>query len=343
VQLSPPTIPFVSTVTASWITAEQATDPMYWARHLRATVRFADGIKELWQAPNRILLEVGPRTTVATLARKQAKDLKKQVAISSLSDNTENQAEWTALLSAVGQLWLCGVSIDWQSFYQEETRDRIPLPTYPFESKRFWIEPKVSESTSVRGAELPNTQLPIPNYQSPITNPKLPMPNSQVETKPARKYRLIPVIKNILEETSGEDLASVDEDLTFLEMGLDSLSLTQVALNLQKQFSIKVTFRQLLETVPTLGTLSEFIDRTLPPEVWGANPVVPQVAIAPEPAAQAIAPTAKTQQHPVPTINHGKETALPSPLDHSGATGIDLNPPLQPAIALPVQSGNLDT
>jgi len=322
VQLSPPTIPFVSTVTASWITAEQATDPMYWARHLRATVRFADGIKELWQAPNRILLEVGPRTTVATLARKQAKDLKKQVAISSLSDNTENQAEWTALLSAVGQLWLCGVSIDWQSFYQEETRDRIPLPTYPFESKRFWIEPKVSESTSVRGAELPNTQLPIPNYQSPITNPKLPMPNSQVETKPARKYRLIPVIKNILEETSGEDLASVDEDLTFLEMGLDSLSLTQVALNLQKQFSIKVTFRQLLETVPTLGTLSEFIDRTLPPEVWGANPVVPQVAIAPEPAAQAIAPPASNTA-PIPV-------------------SAPINPPLQPAIALPVQSGNLE-
>jgi len=329
VQLSAPTIPFVSTVTASWITAEQATDPMYWARHLRATVRFADGIKELWQAPNRILLEVGPRTTVATLARKQAKDLKKQVAISSLSDNTENQAEWTALLSAVGQLWLCGVSIDWQSFYQEETRDRIPLPTYPFESKRFWIEPKVSESTSVRGAELPNTQLPIPNYQSPITNPKLPMPNSQVETKPARKYRLIPVIKNILEETSGEDLASVDEDLTFLEMGLDSLSLTQVALNLQKQFSIKVTFRQLLETVPTLGTLSEFIDRTLPPEVWGANPVVPQVAPSPEPAAQAIAPTA----------------APPAPIATPVAVSAPVNLPLPspgPQILSPVQSGNLE-
>ncbi|MGB7708826.1 MAG: aminotransferase class III-fold pyridoxal phosphate-dependent enzyme [Microcoleus sp.] len=375
VQLSPPTIPFVSTVTASWITAEQATDPMYWARHLRATVRFADGIKELWQDStswplsevegltnrgstsliNRILLEVGPRTTVATLARKQAKDLKKQVAISSLSDNTENQAEWTALLSAVGQLWLCGVSIDWQSFYQEETRDRIPLPTYPFESKRFWIEPKVSEDKSGRGGDgesgrvgewensqfpmpdarcpMPDAQFPIPNFQLPTTNPQLPMPNSQVETKQAaRKYRLIPVIKNILEETSGEDLASVDEDLTFLEMGLDSLSLTQVALNLQKEFSIKVTFRQLLETFPTLGTLSEFIDRTLPPEVWGANPVVPQVAPSPEPAAQAIAPPEQTAI-PVPA-SAPVNLSLPSPGRGSA--------PVPAPMAIPVQSGNLE-
>ncbi len=358
VQLSAPTIPFVSTVTANWITAEQATDPMYWARHLRATVRFADGIKELWQDPNRILLEVGPRTTAATLARKQAKDLKKQVAISSLSDTAENQTEWAALLSAIGQLWLCGVSIDWQSFYQEETRDRLPLPTYPFESKRFWIEPKVSEGESGReeegkrgrGGEGENSQLPIPDFQLPITdsplpipnsqqstvncqpstvNYQLPMPNSQVETKQAaRKYRLIPVIKNILEETSGEDLGSVGEDLTFLEMGLDSLSLTQVALNLQKQFSIKITFRQLLETFPTLGTLSEFIDGNLPPEVLPATPAVAQAS--PEPAPVAIAPPASNA---VP----GRGSApVPAPVP------VNPLPNPQPAIAIPVQSGNLE-
>ncbi|MEG4939660.1 aminotransferase class III-fold pyridoxal phosphate-dependent enzyme [Microcoleus sp. F4-D5] len=347
VQLSAPTIPFVSTVTASWITAEQATDPMYWARHLRATVRFADGIKELWQDPNRILLEVGPRTTAATLARKQAKDLKKQVAISSLSDNHENQTEWAALLSAAGQLWLCGVSIDWQSFYQEETRDRLPLPTYPFESKRFWIEPKVSEDKSGRGGDgesgrvgewensqfpMPDSQFPIPNSQQSTVNSQLstvnnqlPMPNSQVETQTAaRKYRLIPAIKNILEETSGEDLGSVDEDLTFLEMGLDSLSLTQVALNLQKEFSIKITFRQLLETFPTLGTLSEFIDGALPPEVLPATPAVQQAAPVPAPA---------------PPIAPPEQTAIPVPA--SAPVNLPLPSP-GPQILNPVQSGNLE-
>ncbi|MBE9186426.1 aminotransferase class III-fold pyridoxal phosphate-dependent enzyme [Microcoleus sp. LEGE 07076] len=333
VKLSPPTIPFVSTVTASWITAEQATEPMYWARHLRATVRFADGIKELWQDPNRILLEVGPRTTAATLARKQSKDLKQQVAISSLSDNAENQAEWSALLSAIGQLWLCGVSIDWQSFYQEETRDRIPLPTYPFESKRFWIEPMRGEGENFQ-LPIPDSQFPIPNSQQSTVNSQhstvnnqLQMPNLQVETKPDRKYRLIPKIKNILEETSGEDLDSVDEDLTFLEMGLDSLSLTQVALNLQKEFSIKITFRQLLETFPTLSTLSEFIDGNLPPEVLPATPAVLQVAPSPEPAPMA--------SNAVPVAVSAPANPLPHPISPVPA-------PIATQIAIPVQSGNLE-
>ncbi|MBE9093175.1 type I polyketide synthase [Tychonema sp. LEGE 07203] len=355
VQLSAPTIPFVSTVTASWITAEQATDPMYWARHLRATVRFADGIKELWQDPNRVLLEVGPRTTAATLARKQSKDLKQQVAISSLTDNPDNNAEWTALLSAVGQLWLCGVPIDWQSFYQEETRDRLPLPTYPFESKRFWIEPmrREGDGESGRVGEWENSQFPMPDSQFPMPHAQFPIPNSQQSTinsqqsmpntqiatqQPARKERLIPKIKNILEETSGEDLGSVSDDLTFLEMGLDSLSLTQVALNLQKEFNVKITFRQLLETFPSLETLSEFIDGSLPPEVLPATSSIAAVGAgtgAP-PLQQIVAPVASSIVPPA---------AIPAPITSSIAPNAPANLPVpspQPQILQPVASSNLE-
>ncbi len=141
VKLSPPQIPFVSTVTGDWITDKQATDPLYWATHLRQTVRFADGIQTIWQQPERILLEVGPRTTTATLARKQVQDLHNQITISSLTDNANNDAEWTAILQALGQVWLAGGSMDWHSFYQQENRSRIPLPTYPFDRKKYWIEP----------------------------------------------------------------------------------------------------------------------------------------------------------------------------------------------------------
>lgn len=145
VKLSPPQIPFVSTVTGDWITHSQATDPLYWATHLRQTVRFADGIHTLWQQPNRILLEVGPRTTATTLARQQATDIQQQIAISSLTDRSDNSAELTALFQALGQLWLAGGSIDWHQFYQQELRSRIPLPTYPFERQRYWIEPTKQE------------------------------------------------------------------------------------------------------------------------------------------------------------------------------------------------------
>ncbi|MBD2208301.1 aminotransferase class III-fold pyridoxal phosphate-dependent enzyme [Nostoc linckia FACHB-104] len=273
VKLSAPQIPFVSTVTATWITAEQATDPMYWANHLRQTVRFAEGVQTLWEQPERVLLEVGPRATTATLARQQAKDIKQQIAIASLTDNAENNAEWTALLKAVGQLWLAGVTVDWSNFYQDETRQRIPLPTYPFERQRFWIDP-----------------LPHPNRAKTTQ-----IPNPQSLEKPATmsspKQKLIPLLKEVLEETSGLEIAGFDESTTFLEMGLDSLSLTQVGLALKKKFKVKVTLRQLLEVCPNLGTLADLIHDGLSPEVVSALGLTETVA---EPTPEAALPTPAT-------------------------------------------------
>ncbi|WP_448269830.1 aminotransferase class III-fold pyridoxal phosphate-dependent enzyme [Nostoc sp. DSM 114159] len=280
VKLSPPQIPFVSTVTADWITAQQATDPMYWATHLRQTVRFAEGIQTLWQQPERLLLEVGPRITTTTLARQQAKDIKQQIAIPSLGDNAENEAEWTALLKAVGQLWLAGVSIDWSNFYQRETRQRIPLPTYPFERQRFWIDPPPHPNRAAT-SKLPNPQL-LEKTQTMTTSPQ---------------QKLIPLLKQIIEETSGLEIASVDDSITFLEMGLDSLSLTQVGLALKKKFQVKVTLRQLLEIYPNLGTLADFINSALSPETLSAlgltetvADIVPEAPL-PEPAPVTTSPT----------------------------------------------------
>ncbi|MEH1799486.1 MAG: aminotransferase class III-fold pyridoxal phosphate-dependent enzyme [Nostoc sp.] len=278
VKLSPPQIPFVSTVTADWITAQQATDPMYWATHLRQTVRFAEGVQTLWQQPERLLLEVGPRITTTTLARQQAKDIKQQIAIPSLGDNADNEAEWTALLKAVGQLWLAGVSIDWSNFYQRETRQRISLPTYPFERQRFWIDPPPHPNRAAT-PKLPNPQL-LKKTQAMTTSPQ---------------QKLIPLLKEIIEETSGLEIASVDDSTTFLEMGLDSLSLTQVGLALKKKFKVKVTLRQLLEIYPNLGTLADFINSALSTETLSALGLIETVADsiqqAPLPAPVTTSPT----------------------------------------------------
>ncbi|MGB3510895.1 MAG: aminotransferase class III-fold pyridoxal phosphate-dependent enzyme, partial [Microcoleaceae cyanobacterium] len=284
VKFSAPKIPFVSTVTPQWITPEIVTNPQYWAKHLRATVRFAEGIQTIWQDPSRVLLEVGPRITATTLARQQAKDTKQQIAIASLGSTADDEGEWTALLQAVGKLWLAGIDLDWKSFYAKENRHRIALPTYPFERKRFWIDPK------------PSRELPASPTQSSQTNnftentPIQPMSDS-------RKQRLIPMLKEVLENTSGLDIDSADNETTFLEIGLDSLSLTQVALALKKKFKVKITFRHLMEDCPNLDTLADFIDNSLPADAFPA-PVA--VAATPTPAAP-VAPTQPVPSTPIPT------------------------------------------
>lgn len=326
VALHPPTIPFVSTVTADWITPSQATDPMYWAQHLRATVRFADGIQTLWQQPDRVLLEVGPRTTAATLARRQAQDLKRQIAVSSLGDSAVDQAEWGALLQAVGRVWLAGVAIDWAAFYANERRYRVALPTYAFDRKRFWLEPKLLGSATPRSAEVPAgsdvPSTPIPEISTQPTT-EVPMPPSQpMLAQDSRQQRLIPQLKEILEDTSGLELDDVDAETTFLEMGLDSLSLTQVGTMLQRTFNVKVTFRQLLEEIPTLNTLAEFMDSQLPPEAAPAPQVAPvaEVAaapvVAPAPAPIAQATPVATSIAPTPIVQSVPTTVfqpLPAP------------------------------
>lgn len=139
IQLREPRIPYVSNVTGDWITPELAMSRDYWVDHLRSTVRFADGLKQILKEPDCVLLEVGPGQTLTKLAR-QNDSSDSQPAITSEDD-------LMSLMSAVGKLWLAGVEVDWSGFYAHERRRRIPLPTYPFERKRHWIERPTQPAT----------------------------------------------------------------------------------------------------------------------------------------------------------------------------------------------------
>ncbi|MDZ8237951.1 MAG: SDR family NAD(P)-dependent oxidoreductase [Nostoc sp. ChiQUE01a] len=140
IKLNPPQIPFISNVTGTWITAEQATDANYWAKHLRQPVNFSGGISQLLREKNRILLEVGPGRTLYTFAKKCAPPSTEEVLLTSLRHPQEQKSDVAFLLNTLGRLWLAGVEINWSGFYTNECRSRIPLPTYPFERQRYWIE-----------------------------------------------------------------------------------------------------------------------------------------------------------------------------------------------------------
>ncbi|MCA9926391.1 MAG: acyltransferase domain-containing protein, partial [Anaerolineales bacterium] len=141
IEFHPPQVPIISNVTGEWMTAEQAADPLYWAQHVRHAVRFADGIQLLAQQPETILLEVGPGTTLRTLAQRHPGRPAAQPVMATMRHPKEEQADDYTLLKTVGQLWLNGVSFRWDGFYENEFRHRVLLPTYPFERQRYWIEP----------------------------------------------------------------------------------------------------------------------------------------------------------------------------------------------------------
>lgn len=138
VKLNSPQIPFISNVTGTWITATEATNPNYWTRHLRESVRFSEGISELIKDSQLIFLEVGPGRTLTTLTKQQTS---KNIVLSSLPHPKDKQTDLEFVLHTLGKLWLAGVRINWSGFYGKEKFNRIPLPTYPFERQRYWIDP----------------------------------------------------------------------------------------------------------------------------------------------------------------------------------------------------------
>ncbi len=138
VRLQAPQLPVVSNMSGTWLTEEQATDPAYWARQMRAPVQFGAGLATLAQAPGRVLLEVGPGTTLSSLARQQLGQLP---IIASLGHREDTRADDLLLATALGRLWLAGVEVAWEATEGAGLRQRVALPTYPFERRRFWIEP----------------------------------------------------------------------------------------------------------------------------------------------------------------------------------------------------------
>lgn len=144
VHLTSPQIPYISNLTGTWITAQESTSSAYWAAHLRQTVRFAEGLQVLLKQPTQVLLEVGPGRTLSKLAKQHPAKHPEQVVVTSLRHPQEKQSDIAFLLNTLGHLWLAGVSVDWSGFYAHEERHRLPLPNYPFERERYWIDPPKS-------------------------------------------------------------------------------------------------------------------------------------------------------------------------------------------------------
>ncbi|HUQ55213.1 non-ribosomal peptide synthetase/type I polyketide synthase [Lentzea sp.] len=137
ITLQPPTRRFTSNVTGTWITDEQATDPAYWARQIRAGVRFADCVRTATTGGKFAVVEAGPGHALGTLARQSLPP--RSAVLATMRSATDERSDGTALREALGRLWGFGVDVVWPALHDTERR-RIALPTYPFQRRRHWVE-----------------------------------------------------------------------------------------------------------------------------------------------------------------------------------------------------------
>jgi acyl transferase domain-containing protein len=142
ITLCAPRLPYVSNVTGTWITADEATDPGYWARHMCGTVRFAEAVGTLLADPDRILLEIGPGQSLGAFVRQHPGCSPQRMALimPTLPARHERITGSEAVHAAQGKLWLAGADTDWDAYHEGERRHRVPLPGYPFQRERYWLD-----------------------------------------------------------------------------------------------------------------------------------------------------------------------------------------------------------
>jgi amino acid adenylation domain-containing protein len=295
VRMSAPTIPYVSSVTGDWITPEDAMSPDYWTRHLRQAVRFTTGIQRLLERDDTVLLEVGPGRVLVTLARQNLGKGTSKIVLSSLSEQGDASNDATHVFQTLGALWVEGVKPDWQKLHAASRRQRVSLPSYPFERKRFWL---ADATKSVDTGEI-NPPMIIQRSISidsagdslaPAPREILSMNQSAATPAKPRKETIRALLVDIFEELSGLDIAGEDPSASFLEIGFDSLFLTQVTQSLQSKFGLKITFRQLMDDLSTLDHLSAYVDAHVAPGLY--EEAAPAVASALPTTGLAIAATA---------------------------------------------------
>jgi len=287
IQLSKPNVPIVSTVTGTWLKDDEAINPKYWTNHLRNTVRFANAADTLLKLDDIIFLEVGPGQTLTTLTKQQGVG-KIIPAFSSLPLPKNQEDEYNAILNTLGELWLKGINPDWNAFYGDQKRQKLDLPSYVFDRKYCWIDPP----------SLP-IQNPNTNYiVNPNTNTNQDSISNPNENKPMRKTTILSKISSIVSQTSGIDYPNDASSESFLDLGLDSLTLTQFAIRLKKDFKLPITFRQLNEEFSSPSLLADYLDQNLPKEEY--NDTAPTQPVhntfaAPTPIAYNSVPMSNNQ------------------------------------------------
>jgi len=251
-QFHEPRIPYISNITGTWITPKEAMEPLYWSKHLRQTVRFSDGLQELLNDPERIFLEVGPGRTLSAIIKRQLGKQFNGAILTSLHSAHEVGSDVHSLLDTLGQLWQAGAKIDGAGLYGSEQRCRIPLPTYPFERQRYWMD----QSNDVGLDVTQRYPIATESKQFSTTNQyrhfRPNLRNAFIAPRNKFEERLIIIWEDVL------GIQGIGIDDNFFELGGDSLIAIELVERIRTQIQWQLTIVIFFEnaTIRQLASLS---------------------------------------------------------------------------------------
>ncbi|MEU1026550.1 acyltransferase domain-containing protein, partial [Streptomyces sp. NPDC005904] len=135
VEFRTPTMAVVSNVTGRVARGRQMADPEYWIRHLLEPVQFEAGVRAVDQRGRHVFVELGPSAALTALARTSAGEADHVWLSSTFRDDHDGDMIRRSLAKA----YEAGVQVSWAGYHDGASRRRIPLPSYPFDGKRYWL------------------------------------------------------------------------------------------------------------------------------------------------------------------------------------------------------------
>ncbi|NES02153.1 MAG: acyltransferase domain-containing protein [Okeania sp. SIO2F4] len=171
VTYSPPNISFISNITGKLATQGEIANPEYWQNHINNTVEFSDGIQTLYENQYNLFVEISPQPIFDKFAKtvKLSPQFTQGTWLPSLD---QTKADWEVLLSSLAKLYQLGADIDWEGFDRDYQRQRLQLPTYPFQRQRYWINKTEKQSNTILSAQLSHPLLDKRLY-SPLSETQI--------------------------------------------------------------------------------------------------------------------------------------------------------------------------
>ena len=273
-RMNKPAKPYISNVSGRWVAADEAVDPAYWTRHLRQTVRFSDGVKLLLANDDFVFIEVGPGNSLTTLV-KQHDGTAVPAVVNLVRRPQEETPDDRYLSDKIGQLWLYSIAIDWAGFHRGGKRYRVPLPTYPFESRRFPIADNLLQkaSTAISGRHVEvltrqtsrqetNAAMSVGETMAETTGPDTfsPRPGLSVEYEAPRDL-LEQALVDIWQPYFGFQKIGIHDN--FFELGGDSLK-GMMLVNQYKKVLGEAVLVAIIFNAPTIAELADYFTKHYP-------------------------------------------------------------------------------
>ncbi|WP_163856832.1 non-ribosomal peptide synthetase/type I polyketide synthase [Paenibacillus elgii] len=267
IKLSAPQVPYVSNESGDWITAEQAESAAYWVSHARHTVKFAENAERVLERyPNAAVIEVGPGRTLTSLMRQSVRWGAEHRGVRTLPPGGTGAGERRQWLESVAELWSGGQSIAWKALHGSRVRNRVELPTYPFERQRYWIEPRLTAFSSgaassrhalhgaveeVATAGAVKTESAAEAVEQLYPRPQLATPYKPPEN--ALEERLAGIWQKLL---GVEQIGTLDD---FFDLGGHSLLIVQMAAEVKQSLGVDIQSPRFFEH-PCVAHLASLVE-----------------------------------------------------------------------------------